>query len=116
MIKNVAKYNHENIAYKEFTTELKGYKIEDVDQFLDEIQQDYLVFNEQIQSLTDELFNVKKTLLKTEDKLEKLSYECELLDSNRVKNAKESIANSDVIARISHIEVTLKEIASKLNK
>jgi cell division initiation protein len=46
--KNYANLNEKDVLEKQFTVEFKGYKVEEVDQFLDRIVEDYSYFENEI--------------------------------------------------------------------
>lgn len=56
------KLNSKMILEKEFKRQMKGYNIDEVDQFLDIIMEDYDNFNKIIKELQDENERLKKEL------------------------------------------------------
>jgi cell division initiation protein len=53
--KNYANLNEKDVLEKQFTVEFKGYKVEEVDQFLDRIVEDYSYFENEIVKKGNEL-------------------------------------------------------------
>jgi DivIVA domain-containing protein len=65
MLSNKVKLTAKDILEKEFKTSMRGYKQEEVDQFLDLIIKDYEAFQSQIEELKLENTRLKKQLEET---------------------------------------------------
>ena len=89
----------QNILEKEFKVDARGYRMQEVDQFLDIIIRDYNEYNNIIKELIDE----KKSL---EDDNANLKQEVRDLKStiNSLKNSEKEITNVDLLRRISQLE------------
>ncbi len=62
MLSDKTKLTAKDILEKEFKTGVRGYKQEEVDQFLDLVIKDYEVFHQEIESLQQENIKLKKQL------------------------------------------------------
>ena len=60
MLSDKIKLTAKDILEKDFKTAMRGYKPEDVDQFLDLIIKDYEVFHQEIEDLRQENIKLKK--------------------------------------------------------
>ena len=60
MLSDKIKLTAKDILEKDFKTAMRGYKPEDVDQFLDLIIKDYEVFHQEIEDLKQENVKLKK--------------------------------------------------------
>lgn len=89
----------QNILEKEFKVDARGYRMQEVDQFLDIIIRDYNEYNNIIKELLDN----KKNLI---DENAMLKQEIRDLKStiNTLKNEEKEITNVDLLRRISQLE------------
>ncbi len=89
----------QNILEKEFKVDARGYRMQEVDQFLDIIIRDYNEYN----SIIKELLNEKKTL-----ELENADLKQEIRDLkstiDTLKSGEKEITNVDLLRRISQLE------------
>lgn len=89
----------QNILEKEFKIDARGYRMQEVDQFLDIIIRDYNEYN----SIINELINEKKSLLLENSDLKQ---EVRNLKStiDTLKSGEKEITNVDLLRRISQLE------------
>lgn len=89
----------QDILEKEFKIDTRGYRMQEVDQFLDTIIRDYNEYNSIIKKLTEENNNLssENTSLKQEIRNLKSSIEA-------AKGGEKEITNVDLIRRISQLE------------
>ena len=89
----------QNILEKEFKVDARGYRMQEVDQFLDVIIRDYNEYN----NIIKELLDSKKNLI---DENAMLKQEVRDLKStiNTLKNEEKEITNVDLLRRISQLE------------
>ena len=89
----------QSILEKEFKVDARGYRMQEVDQFLDIIIRDYNEYNNIIKELLDN----KKNLV---DENAMLKQEIRDLKStiNTLKNEEKEITNVDLLRRISQLE------------
>ncbi|UKS54199.1 DivIVA domain-containing protein [Mycoplasma feriruminatoris] len=104
------------IQNKKFNIVYKGYKVEEVNDFLDEIIKDYVCLENQITSLNDqlELANLKIAKLTTDK--QQTETELDQYVKKNWKLVKDNLNDVDVIKRITRIEKNLVEYEEKLNK
>lgn len=89
----------ESILEKEFKIDTRGYRLQEVDKFLDVIIKDYVEFiklidklEEKNKELTDENVNLNHELRNLKMNVETL------------KNSDKEVTNVDVLRRLSHLE------------
>ena len=89
----------QNILEKEFKVDARGYRMQEVDQFLDIIIRDYNEYN----NIIKELCNEKKSLV---DENNVLKQEIRDLKStiDTLKTGEKEITNVDLLRRISQLE------------
>ena len=89
----------QNILEKEFKIDARGYRMQEVDQFLDIIIRDYNEYNNIVKKLTDEV----KTLT---DENNSLKQEIRVLKSSieTAKGGEKEVTNVDLLRRISKLE------------
>lgn len=100
--------SQEDILEKEFKIDTRGYRLKEVDQFLDLIIQDYGVFIDVIKKqeaekdkLTDEVIRLKK-------QLRDASVNAEIAKASSISNTG-AINNVDILKRISNLEKAIFE-------
>ena len=89
----------QNILEKEFKIDARGYRMQEVDQFLDIIIRDYNEYN----NIIKELLNSRKAL---ESENDSLKQEVRDLKStiDTLKSGEKEITNVDLLRRISQLE------------
>ena len=89
----------QNILEKEFKIDARGYRMQEVDQFLDIIIRDYNEYN----NIIKELLNSRKAL---ESENDSLKQEVRDLKStiDTLKSGEKEITNVDLLRRISRLE------------
>ena len=103
MNKNLISLSPEKILYKEFKIDTRGYRLKEVDQFLDEIIADYQSFNKIINELQRENDEQKDTILNLKQEIRDLKTTVEISRSSQDG----SINNLDVLKRLSQLEKTV---------
>ncbi|QQY78566.1 DivIVA domain-containing protein [Mycoplasma mycoides subsp. capri] len=104
------------IQNKKFNIVYKGYKIEEVNDFLDEIIKDYVCLENQISNLNDQLDLANQKLTKLITDKQKTETELDQYVKKNWKLVKDNLNDVDVIKRITRIEKNLVEYEEKLNK
>ena len=89
----------QNILEKEFKIDARGYRMQEVDQFLDIIIRDYNEYNNIVKKLTEEV----KSLT---DENDSLKQEIRVLKSSieTAKGGEKEVTNVDLLRRISKLE------------
>ena len=105
MNKNLINLTPEKILYKEFKIDTKGYRLKEVDQFLDEIIADYQTFNKIILDLQREKEEQKDVILNLKQEIRDLKTTVEI--SRSQNNSDVSFNNIDILKRLSQLEKTV---------
>ncbi|MED3689225.1 cell division regulator GpsB [Peribacillus butanolivorans] len=93
MLSDKIKLTAKDILEKDFKTAMRGYKPEDVDQFLDLIIKDYEVFHQEIDDLKQENLKLKKQ-----------AEESTKRPSQPAPGATPGTTNFDILKRLSNLE------------
>jgi DivIVA domain-containing protein len=93
MLSDKVKLTAKDILEKEFKTAMRGYKQEDVDQFLDLIIKDYELFHQEIEELRQENMRLKR-----------LSEDTTRRSSVQQPTATPGTTNFDILKRLSNLE------------
>ncbi len=101
MNKNLINLTPEEILNKEFRIDTRGYRLKEVDQFLDEIIADYQTFNKIILDLQKEKDDQTEIILNLKQEIRDLKTTVEIRSNN-----KDDISgtNLDVLKRLSALE------------
>ena len=103
MNKNLINLTPEEILNKEFRIDTRGYRLKEVDQFLDEIIADYQAFNKIIRDLEEEKANQNEVILNLKQEIRDLKTTVEI--SRSAQNRDEiSGSNLDILKRLSALE------------
>ena len=103
MNNNLIKLTSEEIYKKEFRIDTRGYRLKEVDQFLDEIIADYQTFNKIIRDLEEEKANQTEVILNLKQEIRDLKTTVEI--SKSAQNRDEiSGSNLDILKRLSALE------------
>ena len=104
MNKNLINLTPEKILYKEFKIDTKGYRLKEVDQFLDEIIADYQNYNKIIADLQKEREENIETILSLKQEIRDLKTTVEI---SRAGMQEGNVNNLDILKRISQLEKTV---------
>ena len=101
MNKNLINLTPEEILNKEFRIDTRGYRLKEVDQFLDEIIQDYQTFNKMILDLQKDKDDQTEIFLNLKQEIRDLKTTLEIRSNN-----KDDISgtNLDILKRLSALE------------
>lgn len=91
----------EEIYEKEFKVDARGYRPQEVDNFLDSIIKDYTEFLRIIKGLERELGNLTNENRELKNQIRKLQTE---LESQESSGGSEGVSNVDLLRRISQLE------------
>ncbi len=89
----------ENILEKEFKIDTRGYRLQEVDKFLDVVIKDYYEFNKIIEKLEEKVKSLTDENLHLNHELRNLKMSMESL-----KTSDKEITNVDVLRRLSQLE------------
>ena len=103
MNKNLINLTPEEILNKEFRIDTRGYRLKEVDQFLDEIIADYQAFNKIIRDLEEEKANQNEVILNLKQEIRDLKTTVEI---SRTAQSKDEMggSNLDILKRLSALE------------
>ncbi len=90
----------QHILEKEFRVDTKGYRMNEVDVFLDAVISDYKFFEEKISMLVEELKSERVKVTKLINENERLKSRLELASSSN----EQSSSSLDLIKRVSELE------------
>lgn len=100
MYQNRINLKPEDILQKDFKIDTRGYRLKEVDQFLDVIIRDYEQYNEIINTLEKEKANLMAEIVNLKQDLRNSKLNMEV-----VRNSENSeISNVDIIRRLSQLE------------
>lgn len=105
MNRNLVNLTPEDILNKEFRIDTRGYRLKEVDQFLDEIIADYQTFNKIILDLQKEKENQTELILNLKQEIRDLKTTVEI--SKSASGMQESGSNLDILKRLSALEKTV---------
>ena len=88
------KLTAQNILEKEFKTAMRGYKPEEVDQFLDIVIRDYETFQQEIEELKQENMKLRKKIEEGSSRTAPQGYQ----------QAAPGTTNFDILKRLSNLE------------
>lgn len=91
----------EEIYEKEFKVDARGYRPQEVDNFLDSIIKDYTEFLRIIKGLEREIGNLTNENRELKNQIRKLQTE---LESQESSGGSEGVSNVDLLRRISQLE------------
>jgi len=89
----------QNILEKEFKVDARGYRMQEVDQFLDVIIRDYNEYNNIIKNLINEKKNLEMEIVDLKQEIRDLKSTIDTL-----KSGEKEITNVDLLRRISQLE------------
>ncbi|WP_339029493.1 DivIVA domain-containing protein [Spiroplasma endosymbiont of Cantharis nigra] len=98
------KLTKQEIIDKDFEVEYKGYKVEEVDAFLDMIAEDYKFFEEKNIKKEKEIGTLKENINRLSNELTETLATLKLSESQMEALARAGLNSSDLIKRISNLE------------
>ena len=101
MYQNKIKLTPQDILEKNFKIDTRGYRLKEVDQFLDDIIGDYEQFLEIINSLEKEKADLLAEIMQLKQELRNSKLSVEVASNN---NSGGEITNVDVMRRLSQLE------------
>ena len=101
MNKNLINLTPEDILNKEFKIDTRGYRLKEVDQFLDIIITDYQEFNKIILTLQKEKEEQLEEILNLKQEIRNLKTSVEISKS---ASGNDNVSNLDILKRLSQLE------------
>lgn len=102
MNKNLINLTPEDILNKEFKIDTRGYRLKEVDQFLDDIIADYNSFEKIINNMQKEKDAMADEILNLKQEIRNLKTSVEISKSSA--NNYDSVNNVDILKRLSQLE------------
>ena len=99
MIQNKISLTPQDILEKDFKIDTRGYRLKEVDQFLDEIIGDYEQFYNIIKSLEKEKEGLMREIMNLKQELRNVKMSIDI-----AKTDEKEITNLDIIRRVSNLE------------
>lgn len=100
--KNLINLTPEDILNKEFKIDTRGYRLKEVDQFLDVIITDYQEFNKIILELQKDKEEQLEEILSLKQEIRNLKTSVEISKSS--SNNNDNVTNLDILKRLSQLE------------
>ncbi len=94
--------NHEDILNKEFKVEVRGYRMQEVDSYLDEIIKDFIVRDNNIKRLEDDNVILSSENQQLREELRRLKTNLEAVSTNNVSRSQ--VTNIDLLKRLGDLE------------
>ena len=101
MNRNLINLTPEEILNKDFRIDTRGYRLKEVDQFLDEIIADYQTFNKIILDLQKEKEDQNETILSLKQEIRDLRTTVEI---TKAGSSSDNNSNIDILKRLSQLE------------
>ena len=92
----------DDILEKEFKIDTRGYRLKEVDQFLDLIIEDYATFLNVIKKQEQDKEKLSEEIIRLKQKVRDASVDIELASAKKVSN--EYVSNVDILKRLSNLE------------
>ncbi len=99
MYENRINLTTQDILSKEFKIDTRGYRLKEVDSFLDEIIGDYENFNEIIRNYEAEKEELLKEIMNLKQELRNVK-----MSIDAAKSADSEVTNLDILRRVSNLE------------
>ncbi len=93
---------HEDILNKEFKVEVRGYRMQEVDSYLDEIIKEFIIRDKRINRLEEEYTLVSQENALLRDELRKMKSNLEAMGSSNMSRSQ--VTNIDLLKRLGELE------------
>ncbi len=113
MYQNKIKLMPQDILEKNFKIDTRGYRLKEVDQFLDDIISDYEQFLDIINNLEKEKADLLGEIMNLKQELRNSKLNMEVAANNR--NSSGEVTNVDIIRRLSQLEKMVYDLKSNDN-
>ena len=103
MDKENFKLSPEEIYDKDFKIDTRGYRIKEVDAFLDDIIEDYDHYNKLVKDLEDERASLQEEVQRLNQEVRNLKTSIEIAKTES-EDTNKNVSNLDVLKRLSQLE------------
>lgn len=104
MYQNKIELSPQDILEKEFKIDTRGYRLKEVDQFLDVIIGDYEQFYKMINSLEKEKAELLGEIMHLKQEIRTIKTNVEIAGNSLEENTNGSVTNVDLLRRLSKLE------------
>ncbi len=99
----------DDILEQEFKIDTRGYRLKEVDQYLDLIIEDYQTFIETIKKQEQEKNDLEEEVLRLKQELRDANVSIEMANASKDEN----VSNVDILKRLSNLEKIVNELVKK---
>ncbi len=99
----------DDILEQEFKIDTRGYRLKEVDQYLDLIIEDYQTFIETIKKQEQEKNDLSEEILRLKQELRDANVSIEMANASKDEN----VSNVDILKRLSNLEKIVNELVKK---
>lgn len=99
MLRGKVNLTEKNILEKEFQIDARGFRMQEVDNFLDVVREDYMIFNNMIEEMTRDMKVVTNENIALKNQIRELEAKLEI-----ASGSERQITNLDIIRRIANLE------------
>ena len=99
----------DDILEQEFKIDTRGYRLKEVDQYLDLIIEDYQTFIETIKKQEQEKNDLSEEILRLKQELRDANVSIEMANASKDEN----VNNVDILKRLSNLEKIVNELVKK---
>lgn len=99
MLRGKVNLTEKNILEKEFQIDARGFRMQEVDNFLDVVREDYIIFNNMFEEMTKDMKMVTNENITLKNKIRELEAKLEI-----ASGSERQITNLDIIRRIANLE------------
>lgn len=99
MIQSKIALTPQDILEKDFKIDTRGYRLKEVDQFLDIIMGDYEQFYENIKTLENDKESLQREIMNLKQELRNVKMSIDI-----AKNDDKEVTNLDILRRVSNLE------------
>jgi len=112
MYQNKIKLMPQDILEKNFKIDTRGYRLKEVDQFLDDIISDYEQFLDIINNLEKEKADLLGEIMNLKQELRNSKLNMEVASNNKISG---EVTNVDIIRRLSQLEKMVYDLKNSEN-
>ncbi|MFV0274939.1 MAG: DivIVA domain-containing protein [Bacilli bacterium] len=99
MLRGKVNLTEKNILEKEFQIDARGFRMQEVDNFLDVVREDYIIFNNMFEEMTKDMKMVTNENITLKNKIRELEAKLYI-----ASGSDRQITNLDILRRIANLE------------